>query len=121
MVETTLLESKCRALFNYSTLCGNLGLVVNIYFGDKHNSNPISRYLQCKAHNYSVCTIGSMPDPCKNTSKRSIEKVSSLPCLFTETESLPLQLGQQFNSDNHFQFEKFLFLNASFKGPCSND
>ena len=96
MVGTTLLESKCRALFNYSTLCGNLGLVVNIYFGDKHNSNPISSYLQSKAHTYYVCTNGSMPDPCKNTSKRSIEKVSSLPCLFTETESLSVCLGQQY-------------------------
>ena len=43
-----------------------------------------------------MCTIGSLPDPCKRTSKKSIEKVSSLPCLFTETESLSLCIGQQY-------------------------
>ena len=97
-------------------LCGSVGLAVNIYTGQKQNFDPVS-----KTRNCYMCTIGSMPDPCKRTPNRSIEKVSLFPRLFTETESLPVQLGQQFNSDNHFQFEKFLFLNASFKGPCSND
>lgn len=36
--------------------CGNVGIIVNIYFGDKCNSNPVSSYVPSKTHNQLLIT-----------------------------------------------------------------